>query len=113
MICYKTTKIRNNLFRHIKIQHKSEIKKLDNNSENDVKDNSNSGQKEDCGSGNCRKFYGLCYQNYWCKKCKDLPHIGLKRGPKPKIKDPDEIQKPKEPELCTECGKYVIGQGDL
>jgi len=113
-ICKKTTKIRNNLFRHIKINHRNNIKpKTEPDSDNKIKDStfydSNSELKDDCGSGICRKLYGICHQKFWCKKCKDMPNVGQKRGPKPKIRDPNEIPKPKEPELCTECGKNVIG----
>ena len=105
-LCDASARIRNNLFRHIKAQHKDDIKikledinkqsligKCDNESK--IKDSClNSEPKVDCSSGTCRKLYGESYQQLWCKKCKDIPKIPLKRK-----------QSPKKIAVCTICGK--------
>jgi len=104
-LCKKTSKLRHNIFTHIKTQHMNDIKinlrdinnhcRLGNhdNSEQKIKASDlNSDPKDDCVYGTCRKIYSESYRQLWCIKCKDLPK--LKRKTKQILKLV----------VCTVCG---------
>ena len=99
-ICSKSTKVRNNLLRHIKIQHRSGIKTKteDIGSENPEK-------RYDCEAKICKKFYGYNQRQLWCVQCTILSQIPKK--PKKYWYDPKKYQETKQYELCPECGKNV------
>jgi hypothetical protein len=104
-LCKKTSKLRHNIFTHIKAQHMNGIKinlqdinnhcligKHDNSQRKIKASDLNSEPKDDCVYGTCRKIYSESYRQLWCIKCKDLPK--LKRKPQTlKVV------------VCTVCGK--------
>ena len=105
-LCKKTSKLRHNIFTHIKAQHMNDIKinlrdinnrclisKHDNSEQKLKASDLNSEPKDDCVYGTCRKVYSESYRQLWCLKCKDLPK--LKRKTKQILKVV----------VCTVCGK--------
>ena len=97
-LCKKTSKLRHNMFTHIKAQHMNDINNLcligkHDNSERKMKTSDiNSEPKDDCVYGTCRKVYCESYRHLWCIKCKDLPK--LKRKPQTL-----------KTVVCTICGR--------
>ena len=57
-------KHKSNVYRHVKLVHKNELK-----SKSEI--NSESIQKNDCERGNCAKFYGPFQKKLWCLKCSE------------------------------------------
>ena len=100
-ICSKSTKVRNNLLRHIKIQHRSGIK----TKTEDIGSSENPEKRYDCEAKICKKFYGYNQRQLWCVQCTILSQIPKK--PKKYWYDPKKYQETKQYELCPECGKNV------
>jgi len=95
--CTKTHR-RIDVFRHIKAQHKSELKL-----KTDVSDLTE--RIFDCERKICKKFYGKNEQQLWCTQCTVISKVAKPKKHYPYYKK--ENQKPKKRELCPDCGKNV------
>ena len=85
---------RRNSLRHIKRNHKKEIR-----SETAGLNDRITAETYDCGKSFCRKLYGNQGKKYWCTECTRFFSNVAKKEKKryPTLK--------KESELCQECGK--------
>ena len=94
---------RNSLFTHLNAKHYSEIKK-------DKSKDQTSEQtevKKDCGESEkkmCKKLYGSKRRELWCLECKNIRIKEYKKAWKP---PPGHKKKPREFQICIECGKSV------
>jgi hypothetical protein len=97
-------KNKNNIFRHVKLVHKNELK-----SKSEI--NSKSIQKIVCERGICAKFYGPFQRKLWCLKCSEKATEKTKmkkhESHKQRYKKLKESGITKEKELCPECGANV------
>ena len=107
----KPLKNKNNMFRHVKLVHKNELK-----SKSEI--NSESIQKNECERGICAKFYGPFHKKLWCLKCSEKATKKAQRlqtkakmrkreNAKQKFIKQKESGIMKEKELCPECGSNV------
>ena len=104
-------KDRSNMYRHVKLVHKNELK-----SKSEI--NSQSIQKTVCERGICAKFYGPFHKKLWCLKCSEKAVEKAQRlkmktkmrkseNAKQKLIKQKESGITKEKELCPECGSNV------
>jgi len=104
-------KDRSNMYRHVKLVHKNELK-----SKSEI--NSQSIQKIVCERGICAKFYGPIHKKLWCLKCSEKAAEKAQRlkmktkmrkseNAKQKLIKQKESGITKEKELCPECGSNV------
>ena len=57
-------KDKRNVYRHVKLVHKNELKSKSESNHNSI-------QKNYCERGNCAKFYGTFLKKLWCLKCSE------------------------------------------
>ena len=103
-ICNKSTKVRNNLLRHLKLKHRNGIQPKIDSLNSIFNENKSEEKLYDCQMKMCKKFYGYNQKQLWCTQCTVLSQI-----PKKYAYDKKKYQQNKEKEktLCPECGKNV------
>ena len=65
-VCNYVTPLKPNLFRHIRMNHQTELKTKSDNDNGLVPE-----RKNDCETNVCIRLYGPNYRKLWCKNCDD------------------------------------------